>query len=249
MRPTVLLALLVLAAGCASPGAPHQDAPFTCAPVASDRGGGDPVCLVTSDGWILQGAAWNLHAANATTVLLVHGLNEDRHSYDTLANDLAAKGWRVVAFDLRGHGESTRLVGNTSRTWHDFHAGDFLSLHRDLEAAGALAPPQLVVGASVGANAALAYAAATPGVRAAALLSAGDVYQQIDATGPAASYHGALLFLASQGDAYAASSAKDLSARHPGAHDVAIVDGGAHGTQLLQDAARRGGLESWLAQH
>jgi pimeloyl-ACP methyl ester carboxylesterase len=42
----------------------------------------------------------------APTVLLLHGLNVQAHTWDPFARDLAGAGRRVLAVDLRGHGRS-----------------------------------------------------------------------------------------------------------------------------------------------
>jgi len=43
-----------------------------------------------------------------SAVLLLHGFNQTAHSWDDFAPRLAEAGFRVVAFDQRGHGESER---------------------------------------------------------------------------------------------------------------------------------------------
>lgn len=48
------------------------------------------------------------------TVVLSHGLLGDHRLYDTLTDALIAAGWRVVVWDLRAHGRSTRGVETTS---------------------------------------------------------------------------------------------------------------------------------------
>jgi pimeloyl-ACP methyl ester carboxylesterase len=216
--------------------------------VADGRGGGDAFCAATSDGWLLQGAMWNIGNASAPGALLVHGLNEDRHSYDALANGLAAKGWRVVAFDARGHGLSTHRTDGTTRALAQFGDADLLAMERDLDAMQPIANATVLVGASVGANEALRFAAGDPNVTAVALLSAGDSYRGLDATGAASRFGGSILFLASQDDSYAAQSARDLAARHPGAHEVDVIAGSAHGTNLLQDPTVLGALEAWVGR-
>ncbi|MEQ1754285.1 MAG: alpha/beta hydrolase [Micropepsaceae bacterium] len=40
------------------------------------------------------------------TVLLAHGGGQTRHAWSSAASKLALQGWRAVALDLRGHGES-----------------------------------------------------------------------------------------------------------------------------------------------
>src|SRR5438128_496070 len=39
-------------------------------------------------------------------ILLIHQCNMDRHSWDSLADDLVGAGFHVLTFDLRGFGES-----------------------------------------------------------------------------------------------------------------------------------------------
>src|SRR5580700_6414376 len=44
-------------------------------------------------------------------VVLLHGFNQTCHSWDELAGRLQAEGFRVIALDQRGHGDSDRAVG------------------------------------------------------------------------------------------------------------------------------------------
>jgi pimeloyl-ACP methyl ester carboxylesterase len=88
-------------------------------------------------------------------VVLLHGLASNARIWDGVAPRLVGAGLRVVAVDLRGHGDSDQ-------------PGDgygFETVGRDLEAALAalgLAPP-LLAGHSWGASVALQYAAGRPG--------------------------------------------------------------------------------------
>ena len=45
-------------------------------------------------------------------ILLIHQCNMDRHSWDSLANDLVSAGFHVLTFDLRGFGESDGKTTN-----------------------------------------------------------------------------------------------------------------------------------------
>jgi pimeloyl-ACP methyl ester carboxylesterase len=42
------------------------------------------------------------------TVLFLHGGGQTRFAWDATMRSIAAAGWRAVAMDLRGHGESDR---------------------------------------------------------------------------------------------------------------------------------------------
>ncbi|GAB2455412.1 alpha/beta fold hydrolase [Jatrophihabitans fulvus] len=79
-------------------------------------------------------------------LVLVHGITEDRRSWDPLTNDLA-KDHRVLRVDLRGHGESPAGDGYTAADY----AADIAPLVDE---------PPLVVGHSLGGLVATAYAAA-----------------------------------------------------------------------------------------
>ena len=78
-------------------------------------------------------------------VVLSHGIGDRRQAYRFLAPKLAQAGYRVVAADLRGHGESS--MGWKSITRTDI-AGDLLALIRHLGA------PAVIVGHSISGGAA-----------------------------------------------------------------------------------------------
>jgi len=59
----------------------------------------------------LQGSGVELAAdvrgpADGPPVLLLHGGGQTRHAWSNTATELANEGWRAVALDLRGHGDS-----------------------------------------------------------------------------------------------------------------------------------------------
>jgi pimeloyl-ACP methyl ester carboxylesterase len=78
----------------------------------------------------------------APPVLLLHGGGQTRHAWRKTAESLANEGWRAVALDLRGHGDSE---------WPE--NGDYDPAHfaADLEkVARGMDQPPAVVGASLG---------------------------------------------------------------------------------------------------
>ena len=86
-------------------------------------------------------------------VVLVHGLSEDRRGWDPLV-PLLAVDRRVVRLDLRCHGESP-----------DASPGDAVSMAADVAevvAAAGIVEPPVVVGHSLGAVVATAYALSAP---------------------------------------------------------------------------------------
>ena len=90
------------------------------------------------------------------TVLCGHGFLDVGYSFRQIAERLAARGHRVVAFDWRGHGE-TEWVGAGGY----YHFMDYVADLADL--VGALAPgPLHLVGHSMGGTAAALFAGAFP---------------------------------------------------------------------------------------
>lgn len=75
-----------------------------------------PDAIPTPDGLVLAVRRWDPPGRAARgTVLLVHGLGEHVGRYEHVARDLAGRGWRVIGFDLRGHGRSTGKRGSIPR--------------------------------------------------------------------------------------------------------------------------------------
>ena len=75
-------------------------------------------------------------------VILAHGGGQTRHAWKDTAERLAGAGWRAVALDLRGHGDSDWSPGGDYRI--ERFIEDLLSVARDLKR------PPTVVGASLG---------------------------------------------------------------------------------------------------
>ena len=80
--------------------------------------------------------------ADAPAVLFAHGFGQSRHAWARAAEGLAAHGWHAVTFDARGHGDSGRLQ-NGHYALEQF-VDDLLTVARSL------APPPVLVGASMG---------------------------------------------------------------------------------------------------
>ncbi|KQT14884.1 alpha/beta hydrolase [Methylobacterium sp. Leaf399] len=93
--------------------------------------GGTLVPVVTSDGITLRAAHWtSTGRMQKGTVCLVQGRAEFIEKYYETIGDLRARGFAVVAFDWRGHGESARVLDDP----HRGHIGRFEEYRRDLKA-------------------------------------------------------------------------------------------------------------------
>jgi pimeloyl-ACP methyl ester carboxylesterase len=100
--------------------------------------------------------AYSEYGSGGAVVILVHGLLLSQEMDRPLAEDLAALGNRVITVDLLGHGESDRPRDMTSYSMSLF-ATQLLALLDHLELAQAV-----VMGTSLGANAALELASLAP---------------------------------------------------------------------------------------
>jgi pimeloyl-ACP methyl ester carboxylesterase len=121
--------------------------------IAYTEFGGGPAAL-TSAG--TRGKTSRRAAASKRPVILVHGLLLSQKMHQPLAEDLAARGNRVIVVDMLGHGESDRPRDMWRYSMHAF-GEQLVALMDHLEIGEAV-----VMGTSLGANAALEIAATAP---------------------------------------------------------------------------------------
>lgn len=67
-----------------------------------------PVMFLAEDGFQLRGSFWEARNDGAVSLLLVHDRSADRSVWDQYVRFYLSRGWNVLSFDLRGHGESVR---------------------------------------------------------------------------------------------------------------------------------------------
>ena len=92
------------------------------------------------DGVVLRGEA--LGPQNGRPVLLLHGGGQTKHAWGAAARSLAERGWRAIALDQRGHGESDWAPSGI------YKIDDFARDMRTVTAS--MQQPPAVVGASLG---------------------------------------------------------------------------------------------------
>jgi dienelactone hydrolase len=194
------------------------------------------VVLRTSDGVQIAATLHLPSTSQAPCVILVPMQTRTREDWDVVASRLAESGIAALAIDLRGHGGSGTEPGgfglqdNMSACLLDVKAGRaFLAGRADL-AGGRIG----MAGASVGANLALAVAAADLSVQSLALLSAGVEYRGIRGDAPMRKYgNRPALLVASLEDPYATRSARELSTFGDGIRELRLLNGAGHGTVML----------------
>lgn len=123
---------------------------------------GAPVSFSTADGVTIKGTFYPAAKRDSTCVLMLHalGANEDskKKGWQELAQALNAKGYGVLTFDFRGHGDSTminpqdfwggkagavnqaqmpKLIGRDSLEFKDYKSSYYPVLINDIAAARA----------------------------------------------------------------------------------------------------------------
>ena len=132
----------------------------------------EDVAFTTADGLVLRG--FYLPAENGATVILGHGLGDNRMHFLPDVEMLARHGYGALFFDWRGHGESD----GEGSTWSDREqmdlraAVDFVARRPDVQE-GRIA----ALGFSIGASTVALEAATDPRVRAVVLEA---VYTSLD---------------------------------------------------------------------
>lgn len=210
------------------------------------------VTFTTSDGWKIYASYWEAGEGKPAAILL-HILTSDRHSYDAFGAKLAAAGFNVLALDSRGHGDSIKQNGETKR-YTEFDDAAYKSSLLDVAAAkdflaekGANTSKLVIVGASIGANFALDYAAGDADVCAVALLSPGLNYHGVETAAAMAKYRGRPAYLvASEEDKYSADSVGKLHEIDAGAV-LKIFEAAGHGTKIFAaEPSFEDELVTWL---
>ena len=125
-----------------------------------------PVTFRTEDGWQLRGSYWEGRGPGTVSLLLVHDRSANRAVWEPYVGFFLSRGWSVLTFDLRGHGESVRhdtrstlLGGAREPSLEDGWPLDVLAALAYMAAQPRVdASKRAIVGVGLGAD--LAYAAA-----------------------------------------------------------------------------------------
>lgn len=226
MRLVVAVASALFLLGCLSTGNP------------SFEGGRHDFFLTASDGWRISAFEIEPMQSNGAALVLLHQLSGSKEDWRNFAFAAAEKGFHVVAIDFRGHGKSAKPL-----PFDSFSTSDFSKIPLDARAAVDYAFSSgdkrvVVVGASIGANAALQEAADDNRVKRIILLSPGLNYRGLEAGVASKSFEGSALLAASKGDSYSHQSAKRLSELSSN-YELIEFDGSLHGTALLPQASQR----------
>ncbi len=196
--------------------------------------------LRTTDGVDISAESWG---SGSHGVVLIHADGDDRSGWADFAATLAQNDFRVVAVDLRGHGQTGGTIADD----------DYPKMVADVAAAvtwldGKGVKDVGLVGAELGANLALAALAADPDVDTAVMLSPSlsakgvRVSSALDKIG-----RRPVLLVASKLDSSGSRAAGLIEGKATGPKHLALYDGTAAGRKMLNTAPELEGLMvSWL---
>ena len=176
--------------------------------------------------------------------VLLHMMPSTRESFRGFQDMLSQCGVASIAIDLRGHGESTLQKGveidyqNFSDAQHQQSIADVIAAAEYLKQYANLQSNQLcVVGASIGANLALAYQVANPAVSLGVLLSPGMDYRGVMIQPLLSRLHNEqrLVLASSRGDAYSYEAISAIAKQRNRNTQSIVCEGNEHGTNLFLD--------------
>ena len=244
----IVLAFLLPLSACTAPVTTPQPTTIGQSTASQSTAASSPsaqaiskVDLRTEDGVHIKGTYYRPPASHAPGIVLLHMLGRNRKDWDAFARQLQAAGYGVLAIDLRGHGES-----EGQREWQKM-TQDAASAVAFIRSRPEIDPDRIaLIGASIGANIAINYAANDPGIQGVALLSPGMDYHGVTTPEAVEAYGKRPLFLAaSSEDTYAYGSVQELGKLAQGRVQLILFDGQGHGTQML---GRGNGLEEDILQ-
>ena len=214
-----------------------------------------PLFWPTEDAVRLVGLYHPAIDATHLTWILQHGLGSTKEEWDSFAKQVAKTGQGVLIFDARGHGASQKTTGGQPVNYQQFVREDWQKMPDDMRTTvdflvkkyGLKRERIAIGGASLGANAALVYAAQKSEVPAVLLLSPGVEYAGINIDKAYDRYgKRPLLLAASPEDRYAFQTIQALAMRRTDAN-LRLIEGPGHehGVNML-DASTTARILDWL---
>ncbi|MEM5777851.1 MAG: alpha/beta fold hydrolase [Candidatus Aenigmatarchaeota archaeon] len=221
----------------------------------TQRGDFVKVNFKTDDGFIIYGNFYEPENTNGKALILLHMLRTEKSYWHDFAEKLKQKGYTVLAIDLRGHGESV-FKNNKKITWQDFNENDFRNMVLDVKAAKLFLIEKGfderkigLIGASIGANTALNYAAMDEEIRVVAVLSPGLNYRGVTTEEAIKIYDRTIFIAASKEDEPAASSSQKLYELAVGQKLLKMYENAGHGTWMFGKTNLEEELISWLEKN
>ena len=199
-----------------------------------------PLSFSTEDGVQIAATLYPPEAADPPGVIFLHGRGADRTAWMGLPERAQRDGMMSLALDARGHGEST-VQGDARLIHRRFDDAQWAGLLKDLAAAkralvaeGADPDNIAVVGAEIGANAALLFALEDEDIQGVVMISPGLNYKGLETADAIAACRERPIFLmTTENDAYSAASCTTLKAAAEGFCELRAYPGSAQGTDIF----------------
>lgn len=193
------------------------------------------ITLQTSDGILIDSELQKPVGKPRGVLILVHMLGKNKSDFGPFIEKALNRNYFTLSIDLRGHGKS-------AGDWRSFSENDFRFLPEDVIAASSYIKEQYpdlpigVIGASIGANAAINAAVKDPSIQTIILLSPARNYRGLD-TSNINNYTGFGLLAASEGDEPSAADVGwliDNSGDYKMKRELVIYpEGSGHGTDIF----------------
>ena len=197
---------------------------FVASCSSGDSGQG-VVPFEADDGTVLRGELFS-SSSPAVAAVFVHDFDSGRGVWETLAKTLSARGFLVLAYDMRGHGASP---GRKEAGISDADATAALRFMRS-----SLQQQQVfLVGEGLGAVAVLK-AASREQVVGVVSVSAPRSFRGLSAVTDIARIEAPKLFIAAEGDENAAEVAREFQRRGAEPSELALFPGDKAGSDLLE---------------
>lgn len=211
-----------------------------CGPadVASDSR--SELTLQSKDGTNISATLTIAAGTPSPGLILVHMYGSDRTAWESFAVQAQREGYSVISIDMRGHADTATLNPNAKK-YRSFSATDWKDVLLDIDAAKSMLIENGVdedrigvMGASIGANLAAAYAAHHQDIQALVMLSPGKDYKGVRVE-PAFAQYGKRpsLLVTGEGDRYSADTCRSLHREAKGFCEFREFPGIYHGTNIL----------------
>jgi len=223
---------------------------------------GQNVEFQTKDGVIIR-ANFKKPQNNKTTFILLHGLGSSKNEWQSFATKLQKHGYGFFAYDARGHGASNFYANKTIIDYRAFSYGgdgsqwskmpsDLASAVDYLKTNLSIKPSKVgIIGASLGANVALTFAANNKIIQQLVLLSPGLNYAEVKTEESIEAFSKRPIFIAaSPGDTYAYNSSQILYSKVKQNKNAVFQNGSAnlHGVAMFNENFDHQ-LLAWIEKH
>ena len=191
--------------------------------------------------------AINFYEADSDrAVILLHMLGRNKEDWNNFANSLVKNNYDVLALDFRGHGKSN---GDVSK----FTEEDFNKMVLDVKEAKSFLVSNgkkniVIIGASIGANTALNYAATDNEIKNIVLLSPGLNFRGVKTEETIKRYRTKILIVSSEDDEYSFESSKTLKLLNRNV-ELKEYKSGGHGTGMFPNTDLEKVLLNWLKKN